>query len=100
MTTIAVNAAVEALLRDVGYASQSRNVNEAEYMRLAAALASLGLRVYSTSANFLLARSPQRATSAGDLRVIDEGRRLEFADYAKTSWGDARSRAGRHLLNH
>jgi threonine-phosphate decarboxylase len=67
VTTLAANAAVEAL-RDASYAPQTLKVNEAERARLAAALASLGLRVYKSSANFLLARLPRRAPTAGVLR--------------------------------
>lgn len=67
VTTLAANAAVEAL-HDVGYASQAREVNEAERVHLAAALASLGLHVYPSSANFLFVRLPQRAPLAGALR--------------------------------
>jgi threonine-phosphate decarboxylase len=67
VTTLAANAAAEAL-SDGGYASRSREVNEAERVRLGAALKSLGLRVYPSSANFLFARLPRRAPSAGALR--------------------------------
>jgi threonine-phosphate decarboxylase len=67
VTTLAANAAVEAL-QDSDYAARTRESNAREREHLSAALTDAGLRVFPSSANFLLVELPEGAPSAGNVR--------------------------------
>jgi threonine-phosphate decarboxylase len=57
VTTLALNALAEAL-RDAGFAQRTLEMNQQARTRLSAALASLGIQVFPSSANFLFLRLP------------------------------------------
>jgi threonine-phosphate decarboxylase len=68
VTTLAASAALEAL-RDTEYAERTREMNADERSRLTLALAKTNLRVFRSTANFLLIELPQNSPPIWNLRA-------------------------------